>query len=210
MDEDRLRWIYSATNDSELRERYQRWATEYDQDLAGMGWRAPWACAERAVHHAGIEARVLDAGCGTGLVGLALHELGARQLVGFDLSPAMLDVARGRDIYESVVEGSLLEPLPFERGAFDAVVSVGVFTHGHVGPAGLAGLTTVIRRGGVLTMTFRDDTIDALGHGAELRRMESEGTLTLIDRTQPEPLILEGGVGAEMRVWTWVVKGHGR
>ena len=206
MDEDRLRWIYSATNDSELRERYQQWATEYDDDLAGMGWRAPWTCAERAVHHAGIEARVLDAGCGTGLVGLALHELGARQLVGFDLSPAMLDVARGRDIYESVVEGSLLEPLPFERGAFDAVVSVGVFTHGHVGPAGLAGLTTVIRRGGVLTMTFRDDTIDALGHGAELRRMESEGTLTLVDRTQPEPLILEGGVGAEMRVWTWVVR----
>ena len=66
MDEDRLAWIYSATNDVELRERYQVWATEYDTDLAGMGWRAPWACAERALHHAGVDARVLDAGCGTG------------------------------------------------------------------------------------------------------------------------------------------------
>ena len=205
MDEDRLRWIYSATNDTELRGRYQQWATDYDQDLAEMSWRAPSACAERAVHHAGIAARVLDAGCGTGLVGLALHELGVRQLVGFDLSPAMLDIARERNIYESVVEGSLLEPLPFNRGTFDVVVSVGVFTHGHVGPAGLAGLTTAIRSGGFLTMTFRDDTIDALGHGAELRRLESEGTVTLIDRTEPEPLILEGGIGAEMRVWTWQV-----
>ena len=206
MDDDRLRWIYSATNDVELRERYQVWAAEYDDDLAGMGWRAPWACAERALHHAGVDARMLDAGCGTGLVGLALHELGVRCIVGFDLSPAMIELARARNIYEAVVEGSLLEPLPFEHDAFDAVVSVGVFTHGHVGPAGVAGLTTVIRPGGFLTMTFRDDTIDALGHGAELRRLEAEGILALVDRTEPEPLILEGGVGAEMRVWTWVVK----
>lgn len=206
MDEDRLRWIYSATSDTELRERYQQWATEYDDDLAGMGWRAPWACAERAVHHAGADARVLDAGCGTGLVGLALHELGVRRLVGFDLSPAMIEIAQARGIYEAVVEGSLLEPLPFERDAFDAVVSVGVFTHGHVGPAGLAGLPPVIRPGGFLTMTFRDDTIDTLGHGPELRRLESKGILTLVDRTEPEPLILEDGAGADMRVWTWAVK----
>ncbi len=206
MDEHRLRWIYSATNDVELRERYQQWATEYDDDLAGMGWRAPWACAERAVHHAGADARVLDAGCGTGLVGLALHELGVRKLIGFDLSPAMIEVAQARGIYEAVAEGSLLEPLPFDSGAFDAVVSVGVFTHGHVGPAGLASLPPVIRPGGFLTMTFRDDTIDALGHGAALRRMEREGILTLIDRTEPEPLILEDGVGADMRVWTWAIQ----
>ena len=205
MDEDRLRWIYSATNDAELRERYQLWASEYDDDLAGMGWRAPWACAERAVHHAGADARILDAGCGTGLVGSALHELGVRRLVGFDLSLAMLELARARNIYDAVIEGSLLEPLPFEHDSFDAVVSVGVFTHGHVGPAGLAGLPAVIRPGGFLTMTFRDDTIDALGHGAELRRLEADGILTLTERTEPEPLILEDGVGADMRVWTWVV-----
>lgn len=54
-------------------------------------------------------------------------------------------------------------------------------------------------------MTFRDDTIDALGHGAELRRLEADGILTLTERTEPEPLILEDGVGADMRVWTWVV-----
>jgi predicted TPR repeat methyltransferase len=205
MDDDRLRWIYSATNDEELRERYQIWATEYDDDLASMGWRAPRAAAARVVHHAGAGARVLDAGCGTGLVGIALHELGVRRLVGFDLSPAMLDRARARGVYDDVVEGSLLEPLPFERGAFGAVVSVGVFTHGHVGPTGLSGLAKVVRPGGFLTMTFRDDTIDALGHGAELRRLEAEGVLTLVERTEPEPLILEDGVGADMRVWTWVV-----
>ena len=205
MDEDRLQWIYSATNDVELRERYQQWATDYDDDLAAMRWRAPWACAERAVHHVGADARVLDAGCGTGLVGVALHELGVRSLVGFDLSPAMLDLARGRGIYEAVVEGSLLDPLPFERDAFDAVVSVGVFTHGHVGPVGLVGLPKVVRPGGFMTMTFRDDTIETLGHGPELRRLEAEGVVTLVERTEPEPLVLEGGVGADMRVWTWAV-----
>ena len=206
MDEDRLRWIYSATNEDELRDRYQLWATEYDADLASMGWQAPRAAAERVVHHAGVDARVLAAGCGPGLVGLALHERGVRRLVGFDLSRAMLDMAFARGVYDDVVEGSLLDPLPFLAGSFDAVVSVGVFTHGHVGPAGLARLPTVIRPGGFLTMTFRDDTIDALGHGAELRRLERDGVLSLVERTEPEPLILEDGVGADMRVWTWVVE----
>lgn len=204
MDEDRLRWIYSAKGDNDLRERYLAWAADYDTDMAGMGWKAPTACAERVVHHAGINARVLDAGCGTGLVGVALHELGVRRLVGFDLSESMLQLARARGVYDQVVEGSLLEPLPFER-EFDAVASVGVFTHGHVGPAGLAGLPKVVRPGGHLTMTFRDDTIDALGHGPELRRLEAEGVLTLIERTDAAPLILEDGVGADMRVWTWAV-----
>nr|MBP9054382.1 class I SAM-dependent methyltransferase [Ilumatobacteraceae bacterium] len=91
MDDDRLTWIYSATSPEELAERYQQWAAEYDSDLDGMQWLAPRACAERCLHFAGHGAAVLDAGCGTGLVGLHLHELGVGRLVGLDLSSAMLE-----------------------------------------------------------------------------------------------------------------------
>ena len=55
-------------------------------------------------------------------------------------------------------------------------------------------------------MTFRDDAIDQLGYRPEAERLEAAGVWTLVDLTDPAPLILEGDVGADMRVWTWQVR----
>jgi SAM-dependent methyltransferase len=210
MDEDRLRWIYAATDAVELRERYEVWADSYDADLAGMAWLAPAAAAARCHVWAGHEAVILDAGCGTGQVGLELHRLEQAaasrcRLVGFDLSDAMLAEARRRGVYDELRQGSLLDPLPFAPGTFDAVVSVGVFTFGHVGPEALGGLAAVVRPGGHVTMTFRDDALEPLGYAAEIARLEADGVWTLAERTEPAPLIVEGGLGADMCVWTWRV-----
>ena len=77
------------------------------------------------------DAKVLDAGAGTGLVGERLCEAGYRDLVGIDLSPGMLAVARGKDVYRELRQTNLGESLAFPDDAFDAVISVGVFTTGH-------------------------------------------------------------------------------
>lgn len=212
MDDDRLQWIYSATNPAELRDRYEVWAAEYDTDLEGMQWLAPLAGADRCRQFAGEHASVLDAGCGTGLVGSHLRAGGVGTLVGFDLSPAMLQQAAARRcsgdaVYDHLVLGSLLEPLPFAAASFDAVVSVGVFTIGHVGPVALAGLAAVVRPRGHVSVTFRDDSVGPLGYEAEAQRLKVAGVWRLVERTAPAPLITEGGVGAAMRVWTWQVLG---
>lgn len=207
MDDDRLTWIYSATNPDELRDRYQVWAGEYDADLEGMQYLAPRIGAERCHHFAGQDASVLDAGCGTGLVGLHLRALGVGRLVGFDLSPAMLEQAAARGVYDELVQGSLLEPISVFPAPFDAAVSVGVFTYGHVGPVALGGLAAVVRPGGHVSITFRDDAFEPLGYAAEVRRLEADGLWRLVERTEPAPLIVEDGVGAEMRAWTWQVLG---
>ncbi|MBI5087904.1 MAG: class I SAM-dependent methyltransferase [Actinobacteria bacterium] len=205
--EERLHWIYSAADPDELRERYDTWADSYDHDLDGMQWLAPRAAAGRCAAHlpADDDAEVLDAGCGTGLVGVCLRSLGAWRVVGFDLSRSMLERAAATGVYAELSQGSLLEPLPFESRRFAAVVSVGVFTHGHVGPAAFAGLARVVRPGGHVSMTFRDDAVEALGYRAESDRLESAGVWTLVERTDPEALIQEGSIGADMRVWTWRV-----
>jgi predicted TPR repeat methyltransferase len=203
MSDERLAWIYSATNSDELRERYDGWANEYDADLASLQYLAPQAGASRCHAWSGSEARVLDAGCGTGLVGTALRELGVGHLTGFDLSQAMLDMAAARGVYDVLRQGSLTEPLPFAAGSFDAVVSVGVFTFGHVGPAALVPLTAVVRSGGHVTMTFRDDVFRDMGFDAEATRMEHIGAWHLVECTDPAPLIVEHGEGAPMRVRTW-------
>ena len=205
MSDERLARIYESQGADELAERYDEWAAEYDADLAALQYTAPDAGAEGCHRWAGDQAVVLDAGCGTGLVGRRLRELGVARLVGFDLSEAMLGVAAARAVYDDLVQGSLLEPLPFEAGSFDAIVSVGVFTFGHVGPEALPPLVALVRRGGHVTMTFRDDVMRDMGFAAEVDRMEGEGVWSLVERTDAAPLIVEDGVGAPMRVWTWRV-----
>lgn len=204
--DERLRAIYAATDADELQQRYDAWATEYDADLEALSYTAPLAGAEQCHRMVGPLATVLDAGCGTGLVGARLAALGVGRLVGFDLSAEMLRCAGGRGVYAELVQGSLLEPLPFGRH-FDAVVSVGTFTFGHVGPDALVHLPAVVRPDGFVVMTFRDDVMRDMGFDQAVERLERDGVWRLEDRSDPAPLIVEDGVGADMRVWTWRVLG---
>src|SRR6266540_1357707 len=85
------------------------------------------AAAPRLVAFAGIQAgqRVLDVGCGTGVVAITAQRRGAK-VTGLDLTPELLKRARENaavaDADVEWHEGDA-ESLPFADGAFDAVLS---------------------------------------------------------------------------------------
>ena len=83
--------LYGAGSSDELRGEYERIASAYDDELIrGMGYRSPAAVAGVARRLLPVEARILDVGAGTGLLGVALADAGFDSLDGLDLSPAML------------------------------------------------------------------------------------------------------------------------
>ncbi|MCC6748252.1 MAG: class I SAM-dependent methyltransferase [Deltaproteobacteria bacterium] len=94
--------------------------------------------------------RVLEAGCGTGLI-LKRLAPGAQQAVGIDLSSGMLSGARRRGL--SVLQGSV-EHLPFPDEHFDAVVSFKVLAHVPNIRGALAEFARVTRPGGHLVLEF--------------------------------------------------------
>jgi SAM-dependent methyltransferase len=201
----RLQWIYASQGTDQLRERYDVWAADYDSDLGDLSWTAPQAGAERCHHLAAPGAEILDAGCGTGLVGVSLAQLGHSEVVGFDLSAGMLQRSADRGVYADLVQGSLLERLPFADGRFGSVVSVGVFTHGHVDGSAFAELARVTRSGGHVSITFRDDVMDDLGYRAAQQRLVDAGVWELVDLTEPLPLLHEDGDDILLRAWTWLI-----
>jgi predicted TPR repeat methyltransferase len=202
----RLQWIYESKGTDELRERYDVWAADYDSDLGDLGWSAPQAAAVACARFARPDVEVLDAGCGTGLVGVSLAAMGFNRIVGFDLSPGMLRRSAERGVYSELLEGSLLERLPFDDGRFGSVVSVGVFTYGHVDGSAFGELARVTARGGYITITFRDDTVDQLGYSAEQQRLIDVGTWELVEQTEPMALLHEDGEDILLRAWTWKVR----
>src|SRR5262245_15328041 len=70
--------------------------------------------------------RVLDACCGTGDLAVAALKAGAREVVGLDFSPKMLERARAKQQTVTWLEGDVTA-MPFEDGEFDsATVGFGV------------------------------------------------------------------------------------
>ena len=205
----RLQWIYASRGEEQLRERYDVWAADYDHDLDDLRWTAPQAGAERCHHFAQPGAEILDAGCGTGLVGASLSNLGHSRIVGLDLSTGMLERSAARAVYNELHHGSLLDRLPFDDGRFGSVVSVGVFTLGHVDGSAFAELARVTMPGGHVSITFRDDAVDHLGYRAAQQMMIDSGVWELADQTEPRPLIHEDGEDIMLRVWTWRVRSPG-
>ena len=201
----RLQWIYASRGDAQLRERYNAWAADYDSDLSEMRWKAPQAGADRCHHFAMPGAEILDAGCGTGLVGVALAEKGHERIVGFDLSEGMLQRSAERGVYSELHQGSLLEHLPFDEGRFGSSVSVGVFTLGHVAGSAFAELARVTAPGGHVSITFRADAVDSLGYRTEQQRLIDAGTWELVEQTEPMALIHEDGEDIMLQIWTWSV-----
>ena len=83
---------------------YDDWvATRYDADLAAWGYEAPTRAAEM-MSKLISEGPVLDAGCGSGLVGAELRLRGLGPIVGGDFSAASVETARSRGVYREVVD----------------------------------------------------------------------------------------------------------
>ena len=95
--------------------------------------------------------RLLDAGCGAGLLALLASLRGAR-VTALDASAALLAVARKRLPTADVREGDL-EALPFTEASFDAVTAVNSIFYAADIAAATRELSRVVRPGGRVVVT---------------------------------------------------------
>lgn len=142
--------------------------TEYDPVVKSYAWQAPrydrlWSHYNQATLRATMEVipwerlgRVLDVGCGTGL----LEEAAGRHhpethLVGIDISPAMLEQARRKlaATVPVVFVNAAAEALPFASGSFDAVVCANSFHYFRQPMRVMDEFRRVLRPGGWLVLT---------------------------------------------------------
>ena len=98
---------------------------------------------------------VLDVGCGTGLMSARLAASG-RNVVGVDLSTAMIKRARRRSAPNLEFLHADAEDLPFESASFDAVVNLISFHHYPNPSAAASEFRRVLRPGGRLVLIAFD------------------------------------------------------
>lgn len=190
----------SLCDDEDKRQVYKEWVSTYDADVASEEYAGPTHVAQvltaglsPAILNAPLAIQklrplaILDAGCGTGLVGEQLWKLLGKgehiTVEGADISADMLNIAKDRG-YADTHQVDMNEPLKFASRRFDAVACSGTFLQGHVGPdPAIPELCRVVRPGGqvvaTVRMSFYNDafqaTLDSLkeqGHEVEISEFQ--------------------------------------
>ena len=151
-----LERAYTVKSSDDIKRLYRDWADTYDEHLeSGLGYRAPELLSSmlsRVVSN--FESKILDVGCGTGLVGSSLSTLGYTNLDGLDFSLDMLEVAREKRIYKNLIQADLNKKLKVKDAIYDAIICCGTFTRGHVGPDVLIELIRILKKRGPLACTI--------------------------------------------------------
>jgi len=175
-----------------IKDFYAKWAENYEHDTAGLQYTAVnnvidvlQNCPSSAllsVDPGDREIRIMDAGCGTGLLAKALFGLGYSNIDGFDISEDMVNLAGKLGIYKQLFAHVDLngEINAAWEGCYDCTISIGVFTPGHVSPEALSRLAFITRPGGLIIVSTRVAYYENENYQSVSDRLESEGRVKLI------------------------------
>ncbi len=158
--------VPERASDEYLRSEFDGFASCFDESLARLEYRAPALVAEAVTQVFGDpDARlaVLDAGCGTGLCGPLLRPA-ARFLIGVDLSPAMLELARERKVYDALVLEELTAFLRQHPRSSDLIASADTLVYfGDLADFAAAAAKALLPDGALIFTVERAEPADAPG-----------------------------------------------
>ena len=184
---------YDRKTTDEVVELYRDWAESYDDELADYAYVAPErGAATLARFVADRTTRIIDVGCGTGLVGRYLAEHGFTDVDGLDISAAMLEQARAKGVYEALFTADLTGAIDVPDAAYGAAISVGTFTHNHVGPDGLDEVLRIVAPGGIASITVNGDAYVADGYRARFDALVDAGACSILEERDEEYIVSRG------------------
>ncbi|UCC60102.1 MAG: class I SAM-dependent methyltransferase [Dehalococcoidia bacterium] len=205
---ERVQWIYSSRDNKELAERYDLWSRDYDTDLdEGFGWLGPQRAVEYFIKYVPKDARILDAGAGTGLVGELLAKQGYTNLIAMDLSKGMLEEARKKKVYREFHQMVLGEKLDYATDSFDAIISVGVLTVGHAPASSFDELIRITRPGGYIIFSLRPDVYRESGFREKQDNVEAAGKWKLVEASEEFQPLPKGEPDVYHQIWVYQTLG---
>ncbi len=184
-------WLLDNSTDAASVEKYyDEWSARYDCELSEWDYRSPDETARLLARYAAPCARVLDAGCGTGLSGRALVTAGFKTIVGVDISAESLEIASKRGIYDELRQMNLQAlPLPLDNEVFDALTCVGVLTYLDDTANTLREFCRLVRSGGHVVFTCRDDLYLERDFPTVMQMIVSEGRWRKLYESPPSPYL---------------------
>ena len=165
--------IYKLKTSEELLKYYQDWAdnNKYNKDMVIWNYTAPREAVSILKKYAfNKNFKILDAGCGTGLVGIELKKYGYSNIEGVDFSQSMLDLVP-KGIYKKIEKIDLNKSLKFKDNMYDVSMCVGTFTYGHVKPKALDELIRITKGRGLICFTINEGIYEEYGFDKKINEL---------------------------------------
>ena len=188
--------LKDAKNDNRLTEVYRDWAKKYDYDndhVLGTVSQ-PKSVNLLSTRLKDKTAKIIDVGCGTGLVGEKLKAKDFIYFDGLDISKDMLSIAKSRG-YRNLFLGSLNKQLPVLDDAYDAAMCIGVFTHGHVSSDGFNELCRIVKPGGYVCFTINEGVFEKYGFKEMIAEFQLNKVWEVISLYKDDYMTLENVKG---------------
>ncbi len=179
-----------ARNSKDVAQYYDDWATDYDETLADWRYEAPEQVVQMLRAELSAESVILDAGCGTGLVGRALHEAGFETIDGIDVSSRSLQTAEGSGAYRKLQEIDMQKmPLPIPDDRYDGLACVGVLTYLTDSIGTVREFSRVVKPGGVVVLTQRSDLFMERRFRDVLKQLSDERIIARVRISDARPYL---------------------
>ena len=188
--------LKDAKNDNRLTEVYRDWAKKYDYDNDHV---LGTVSQSKSVNLLSTRlkdktAKIIDVGCGTGLVGEKLKAKDFIYFDGLDISKDMLSIAKSRG-YRNLFLGSLNKQLPVLDDAYDAAMCIGVFTHGHVSSDRFNELCRIVKPGGYVCFTINEGVFEEYGFKEMIAEFQLNKVWEVISLYKDDYMTLENVKG---------------
>ena len=188
--------LKDAKNDNRLTEVYRDWAKKYDYDndhVLGTVSQ-PKSVNLLSTRLKDKTAKIIDVGCGTGLVGEKLKAKNFIYFDGLDISKDMLSIAKSKG-YRNLFLGSLNKQLPLLDDAYDAAMCIGVFTHGHVSSDRFNELCRIVKPGGYVCFTINEGVFEEYGFKEMIAEFQLNKVWEVISLYKDDYMTLENVKG---------------
>ena len=165
--------IYKLKTSEELLKYYQDWTdnNQYNKDMVDWNYIAPKETVSILKKYVfNKNSKILDAGCGTGLVGIELKKYGYSNIEGVDFSQNMLNLVP-QSIYKKIEKIDLNKALKFKDNIYDVIMCVGTFTYGHVKSQALDELIRVTKNRGLICFTINEGIYEEYGFDNKIKEL---------------------------------------
>jgi ubiquinone/menaquinone biosynthesis C-methylase UbiE len=175
--------IYKLKAGKEVEDYYDEWTVEnkYDKDMVDWKYSGPQETIDLFTKHiSSKDIKILDAGCGTGLVGIELKKNGFQNFDGADFSQKMLDLVP-KNIYQNLFKIDLNKKIDINDNTYEGITCVGTFTFGHVKPPALDEMVRICKTGSLICFTINIGIYEEYGFDKKIKELEDKNSWKIIE-----------------------------
>ena len=153
--------VYKYKSNKETQDLYEKWYMSYDDELKSNNYSTPKRCAKALKKYlTDSNSHILDIGCGTGLSGQEILNVGFKNVDGTDFSDKMLYEAKNKNIYKRLFNLDLNSNFYNVNFNYNAIVAAGIISPHHANPSCLEKCLNILSDSGLLIFSLNDHAVE--------------------------------------------------